>query len=887
MTFLHPALLAAGAACIAIPIIIHLLMHRRRKPVMWGAMRFLVEAYKRQRRKLMVEKWVLLAARCLLLLLLALAVGRPLMEKLGGGSAGGRTIYLLIDNGIGSSAREGGVGGTSALERHKASARAILNAVRAAGGGGAESDRVGLIALGGPAEGVVTPPSANIGSIESLIDGLESTDSRADIPGALALVAGAVGRDGDGERGAGGAPERTFVVLLSDFTEGAADLAPGGADGTGAARLPVGVRVLASEPAMAALSNVAITGVEPLRSVLIDAARAGAGGAAAGGNETNDLVRVMLMRTGEGVSQSAVTTLRARLAPAESGAGEAGAGGGSSAEQTVVRWSPGQETAVAVAPVRADRKLLSAMRGGAGGAIAGEASPEVVLIASIDDDAIAGDNRWRRPIEVRESLKVGVVAPIRFGKAERVDKLDPGSWARLALQPAGEGTGIDVTDIEPASLDQSRLAGLDAVIIARPDLLSEASWARVRVFVEGGGMAVVTPPPEASGEARVDGAGGGGGSTTTHVWGDAMSRGLGAEWMPAREAKSVEGSRLVRGEKVGGGNDTANVLALVEGELDELLGAVHVSRVLPLNPAPEGGETLLRMEDGTAVLWVGEITKSQAASKDTRAGGGRGMVVYLGVGLDLEWSDLPAKPLMVPLMQELVRQGVGRARGSWQSIAGNAPTVPARTAELRRLADPARPGTGGGNTGRAEASEASATRIRVNETGVSEPVRRAGVYRAMDERGANRGIVAVNADARGGRTGVQTRDAVGAWLKKSVGGAGDEGVAGAANVAAGGGDAVTWIPGGSAGGAVAGGGSAERDIAAAVAGVLGRGEQGSPISLPLLIGALAVALIEVLLARRASHAEIRTDGAGVPSGSRERDGADARSADEQRTGVAA
>ena len=50
-SFVAPALAAAGAAAIAIPILIHLLSRRRRIPVLWGAMRFLLEAYRRHRRR--------------------------------------------------------------------------------------------------------------------------------------------------------------------------------------------------------------------------------------------------------------------------------------------------------------------------------------------------------------------------------------------------------------------------------------------------------------------------------------------------------------------------------------------------------------------------------------------------------------------------------------------------------------------------------------------------------------------------------------------------------------------------------------------------------------------------------------------------------------------
>ncbi len=41
-----------------------------------------------------------------------------------------------------------------------------------------------------------------------------------------------------------------------------------------------------------------------------------------------------------------------------------------------------------------------------------------------------------------------------------------------------------------------------------------------------------------------------------------------------------------------------------------------------------------------------------------------------------------------------------------------------------------------------------------------------------------------------------------------------------------------------------------------MATVFGRVDAGSPISWPLLIGALLLALIEIVIARRASHADV-------------------------------
>ncbi len=76
MLFLNPWLLA-GLAGVAIPIIIHLVRRQAAKPIDWGAMRFLFDTVAMRRRKMEWEDLLLMAARCLLLALIALAVARP------------------------------------------------------------------------------------------------------------------------------------------------------------------------------------------------------------------------------------------------------------------------------------------------------------------------------------------------------------------------------------------------------------------------------------------------------------------------------------------------------------------------------------------------------------------------------------------------------------------------------------------------------------------------------------------------------------------------------------------------------------------------------------------------------------------------------------------
>ncbi|HTU19548.1 MAG TPA: BatA domain-containing protein [Gemmataceae bacterium] len=74
--FLHPWYMAAGGALISAPILIHLINRMRFKRIRWAAMEFLLKSQKRNRRRLIIEQLILLALRCLLVLLAGFLVAR-------------------------------------------------------------------------------------------------------------------------------------------------------------------------------------------------------------------------------------------------------------------------------------------------------------------------------------------------------------------------------------------------------------------------------------------------------------------------------------------------------------------------------------------------------------------------------------------------------------------------------------------------------------------------------------------------------------------------------------------------------------------------------------------------------------------------------------------
>lgn len=82
MTFLSAGMLA-GLALVALPVVLHLLNRGRTQTVQWGAMEFLMRSIALRSKRIRFEEAMLLALRCLLLVLLALAMARPFLPARG------------------------------------------------------------------------------------------------------------------------------------------------------------------------------------------------------------------------------------------------------------------------------------------------------------------------------------------------------------------------------------------------------------------------------------------------------------------------------------------------------------------------------------------------------------------------------------------------------------------------------------------------------------------------------------------------------------------------------------------------------------------------------------------------------------------------------------
>lgn len=726
MSLANPILGALAAAFIALPIILHFL-RRKRKPVQWGAMRFLIEAYRRKRRRMTLEQILLLLSRCALVALFALAIGRPVLA----GSAakvGPTELYIILDDSVASGAREDA--SVESFDSLKARAIALLDTLRPEAG-----DRAGLVLASGPARAIIAPASSDVGAVRRAIEQAQRTDARADLAGAFALVERSLTTTEE-------SPPAVTAALFGTLRAGSVD------PDRPLPRLDTSgrnVRLIAASPQQSPMANVALASIEPVRGVVLGEAQ----------REGQALVR--LERSGSGVGEAQ----RVRVTLAASGT--------SAATTADADFAPGQTAAEA---------MLSFVLP------AGENAAQPVLTARLDPDANLADNEALYPIDRRSALRVGVIASRPLVGQAGLDRFTPADWVRLALAP-GEASGeLRLVDTTPSALDAPRLAALDAAFVLEPDALSQESWLLLRRFVERGGLLLITPPARES----------------VQLWTDAMTEALALNWQLAREPATFETPQRIDTESRPASD---RLLAMIAGELTPLSSAVTFTTTLPLLPGEADESAVLRLSNGSVLLAAAHpVTESGRVLP--------GLVVYLASSPSLAWTDLPTRPLMVPLMQELVRQGVGLASDRAVRTAGAPGELPGRAVE-------AADGTG-------EPAEL--------------PIRKAGRYELLDDAGESAGVLAVHTDSRGSVIDATPQALLEPWLAASVGAA----------------DRLSWL---------AGDGTTSTSDLAQQAGT--RTGSTSPWLLWLLAGALALAVIETALARWSARSMERLPAAEAPA----------------------
>lgn len=168
--------LAAAAA----PILIHLFTRKRFRKVTWAAMEYLLAAVKKNRRRIQLEQWLLLAVRTLLLVLLALALADPILSQSNilsfGGTAPPTHHVFVVDASYSMDLRRDGV------TRFEAARQAIRKVVHDA----PQGDGFSLVLIADPPRVIVGEPAFAKDDLLQELDSVVLTHGLGDLVGTLA-----------------------------------------------------------------------------------------------------------------------------------------------------------------------------------------------------------------------------------------------------------------------------------------------------------------------------------------------------------------------------------------------------------------------------------------------------------------------------------------------------------------------------------------------------------------------------------------------------------------------------------------------------------------------------------------------------------------------------
>lgn len=236
LSFLSPLLLG-GTALVAAPILLHLLMRRKPVPHRFPALRFLQQRAVRNRRRLRLSHLLLLFLRIAALLLLALALSRPVLRGAGWlpDAEGPVAAAFVFDTAPRMALREGN---RTRLEQAAEMAGVLFEKLP-------DGSKVAVLdTSGGP-----TAFAANLAEAEARVARLDAATATASLPEAIAEARRLL---------AGSEFERREIYVFTDCSHGAWDGAVSEAVEPGA----LAASILYVDVAAEAVRNFAIESLE-------------------------------------------------------------------------------------------------------------------------------------------------------------------------------------------------------------------------------------------------------------------------------------------------------------------------------------------------------------------------------------------------------------------------------------------------------------------------------------------------------------------------------------------------------------------------------------------------------------------------------------------------
>ena len=616
--FLSPALFYGGAAAVAAPILIHLLARRRFKRIRWAAMDFLIDAERRNRRRVRMEEWILLALRCLAVLLIAIMIGRPFLEPAGvasllGGSRRTERIFLLDDSL--STAYQGPTG--TVFGRVQTAVHRLIDTIRKESPG----DTTTVIRMSDPTTPVDFGTYLDPTQTEELlarVDAMTPTQQAIDPATVIAGLVDVLERSPD--------VSHLAVYVIGDFQRNDwVGFEPGAAAGEGGSAIFDPLAAWAGDERRFDVVLVNVAEKDASNLALTDVAIRG-GRLVAG---TTGTVRATVANFGD----ANVANLEIELSV------------GNFAQPTkVLKELSAQQTATADLDAEFVRAGFDAVRVG------------------LLPDNLPGDNVRFIAADVASAIRVLIVN----GESSTDDYDNETTFLETALHPEGEVfSGNEVVVVDEAGFDEANLESFHAVVLANVYRISEPAVESLERFVRrGGGLLIFL-----------------GDQVDPDLYNVALYRD-GEGILPARLTevrRAPEASHLVVTDHLHpamrGLSAEGDPLGIGQIPFHSYFSC-RLENGASEDEVEAGTDRNASASSRGSALLVARFDDADQSPAIVERRFGQGRVVLLTSTADKEWHQWPDHPTFLPIMMELVRHVAKRSDTGASTFVGDTVAVP-------------------------------------------------------------------------------------------------------------------------------------------------------------------------------------------------------------------
>lgn len=452
--FAHPLMLA-GAAAIVAPIALFMLNRFRFHTIDWAAQLFLQRAFQQQKRRLQIENLLLLIIRCLILIMIALAMARPRItgEVTVDEGEATRNVLIVIDTSYSTGYQVGTTVDETVLAQARRTAKDLISSLK-------DGDRVNVVAFDETARTlyqspIVLSPDAKtkiLGDLEEAPDMQDSERSTdyGELFRTLPEVLKLYDYTADGTPPAAGAdPSPKTVFLLTDsqrrdFLDAKGTLVDRGVGRIGDDLKQLGAQLLLVDCGASEPRNVTVTRIA-----------------------TRDPV------AGRGLPCDVEVTLR-------------NSGSDRSGELSLEYWVDGQRDQSVTVSLEPEQELTVEPRR----LVFADAGLHRVEVR-VKSDPLKIDSRRHMVIDVREEVRVLLVDGERKSEALSSET----GWLKEALEVNAYGDRDGPGLIRTAVIGESELTGhdlrnYDLVFLGNVVSLDEKSVTALEEYAQRGGVVV-------------------------------------------------------------------------------------------------------------------------------------------------------------------------------------------------------------------------------------------------------------------------------------------------------------------------------------------------------------------------------------------------------------